>query len=65
MERVTETYDKRHDLPVQVFNGKEYHLYNGERTCEYCGKTFIANKYSKKRFCSRVCSEKYKHFKGV
>lgn len=31
MERVTETYDKRHDLPVQVFNGKEYHLYNGER----------------------------------
>ena len=31
MERITESYDKRHDLPVQIFNGKEYHLYRGER----------------------------------
>ena len=36
-----------------------------ERICEYCSETFIANKYSKKRFCGRVCSEKYKHSKGV
>lgn len=29
-----------------------------EQVCEYCGKIFVTNKYSKARFCSNICSGK-------
>lgn len=31
-----------------------------ERTCKYCGKTYLAPGYSVKKFCSDDCEEKYK-----
>lgn len=33
---------------------------NEIRTCEYCGKQFVTNKYYKTRFCSVSCSNKNK-----
>lgn len=33
-------------------------LDNVERTCEYCGKTFVINKYAKAKCCSRECAVK-------
>lgn len=32
---------------------------NVERSCEHCGRTFIVNKYSKQRFCSRSCGRNH------
>lgn len=29
---------------------------NETRTCAWCGKEFVANRYDKKRFCTRSCS---------
>ena len=29
---------------------------NVEKVCEYCGKIFISNKYSKRRYCGRSCA---------
>lgn len=31
-----------------------------ERVCAYCGKPFMANKYSKKSCCSRACAVKHR-----
>lgn len=33
---------------------------NIEAVCEYCGKTYIKNKYSKQRFCSRECGTNHR-----
>lgn len=33
---------------------------NEIRTCEYCGKQFVTNKYYKTKFCSVSCSNKMK-----
>jgi len=29
---------------------------NVHRTCEFCGKDFVTNRYGKTRFCSKTCS---------
>lgn len=31
------------------------------RTCEWCGKTFTANRYARKRFCGNSCAAKHQH----
>lgn len=31
---------------------------NEERTCEYCGKTFVVGKYIKTKYCGRSCAAK-------
>ena len=35
-------------------------LDNEERRCEHCGSTYIANKYSKQRVCSRACANSFR-----
>ena len=36
-----------------------------ERVCLYCGKTFIAWKYSSTKFCSISCCNKHRHGKRL
>ncbi len=40
---------------------RDSHIDDETRVCEWCGKEFTANKYSKKRFCCKSCAEKYNH----
>lgn len=36
-----------------------------ERICEYCGKRFVTNKYSKTKYCSRRCAGKAGRCKSI
>lgn len=53
----TQTESKFCSNKCKAKNRRKSGVDNVKRICEKCGQTFIVNKYSKTRFCSRRCSK--------